>query len=364
MCPGAWAHPWISYGAVPPMGYVEARDLHKHFGDVRAVDGVDLEVTEGELLVLLGPSGCGKTTLMRMIAGLETPTAGEIYIAGERVDEDVPPRARGIAMVFQSYALYPHKTAYRNIAFPLEAAGQSPQGIKERVHTGARMFGLERLLNRFPRQLSGGERQRVALARAVVRDPKVFLFDEPLSNLDAQLRAIARYELKEFQRQLGTTTIYVTHDQVEAMGLGDRIAVMSKGRVRQIGTPQQVYENPADTFVATFLGSPPMNLVEHDERTLYGFRPEHFLPPSAFPSDEPVFIYHLRVRQVEHLGADRLVYGYLEEESRSDQPVIADLPVTLTTPIAEQQVYEFAVPRAAMRYFDRGTGLGRPDDPA
>jgi multiple sugar transport system ATP-binding protein len=341
------------------MGYVETHNLHKHFGDVRAVDGVNLEVREGELLVLLGPSGCGKTTLMRMIAGLEAPTAGEIYIAGQRVDEGVPPRARGIAMVFQSYALYPHKTAYRNIAFPLEAAGQPAEAIKTRVAGGARKFGLERLLARFPRQLSGGERQRVALARAVVRDPRVFLFDEPLSNLDAQLRAIARYELKEFQRQIGTTTIYVTHDQVEAMGLGDRIAVMEKGTVRQIGTPQDVYENPADTFVATFLGSPPMNLVEHDETTLFGFRPEHLLPRGSFPAAEPMLPYHLRVRQVEHLGASRLIYGYLEEETRSDQPVIADLPVTITQPIVEQQVYEFAVPRRAMRYFDRRTGARR-----
>jgi len=346
------------------MGYVELRKVHKHFGDVRAVDGVDLDVNEGELLALLGPSGCGKTTLMRMIAGLEMPSAGEIYIADERVDDGVPPRARGIAMVFQSYALYPHKTAYRNIAFPLEAAGQSADMIGERVQSGARRFGLERLLSRYPRQLSGGERQRVALARAVVRDPRVFLFDEPLSNLDAQLRAIARYELKEFQRQLGTTTIYVTHDQVEAMGLGDRIAVMEKGKVRQVGTPQDVYENPADTFVATFLGSPPMNLVEHDERTLYGFRPEHLLPRLTFPASDPVFTYHLRVRQVEHLGASRLVYGYLEEETRSDQPVIADLPVMITLPIAEEQVYEFAVPRSAMRYFDRRSGLRRQDGAA
>jgi multiple sugar transport system ATP-binding protein len=257
---------------------------------------------------------------MRMNAGLQPPPPGEIYTAGQRVDEGIPPRARGVAMVFQSYALYPHKTAYRNIAFPLEASGQPSEAVKEKVQTGARRFGLERLLGRFPRQLSGGERQRVALARAVVRDPRVFLFDEPLSNLDAQLRAIARY---------------------------------------QIGTPQDVYENPADTFVATFLGSPPMNLVEHDETTLIGFRPEHLLPKSTYPSAETVFAYHLRVRQVEHLGADRLIYGYLEEETRSDQPVIASLPVTIPQPITERQVYEFAVPRRAMRYFDRRTGLRR-----
>ncbi|MCL6508591.1 MAG: ABC transporter ATP-binding protein [Bryobacteraceae bacterium] len=185
------------------MGFVEIRDLHKHFGDVRAVDGVDLSIREGELLVLLGPSGCGKTTLMRMVAGLETPTSGQIFIGGEEVDAEVPPRARGVAMVFQSYALYPHKTAFENIAFPLEAVRMSPMAIRGRVQGAAKRFGIGHLLGRRPRQLSGGERQRVALSRAVVRDPKVFLFDEPLSNLDAQLRAIARYELKELQRELG-----------------------------------------------------------------------------------------------------------------------------------------------------------------
>jgi multiple sugar transport system ATP-binding protein len=341
------------------MAYVETRNLHKHFGEVRAVDGVDLAVREGELLVLLGPSGCGKTTLMRMIAGLEQPTAGEIYIAGERVDADVPPRARGVAMVFQSYALYPHKTAFGNIAFPLEALGHPPEAIGDAVRKAAGMFGIGHLLGRRPRQLSGGERQRVALARAVVRSPRVFLFDEPLSNLDAKLRAVARFELKQFQRQIGTTTIYVTHDQVEAMGLGDRIAVMDRGKVRQVGTPQEVYDNPADTFVATFLGSPPMNLVEWGEDTLLGFRPESFQPREVFGSGEDLLTLRLRVREVEHLGASRLVYGTLEERARSDQPVIADLPVTVTTPIAEGEVYDFAVRRTALRYFDARTGLRR-----
>ncbi len=338
------------------MAYVEIRDLRKYFGDVRAVDGVNLSVEEGELLVLLGPSGCGKTTLMRMIAGLEVPTSGEIYIGGQLMDEDIPPRARGIAMVFQSYALYPHKTAFENIAFPLEAMRLDRETIRDRVVRSARMFGIERLLGRKPRQLSGGERQRVALARAVVRDPKLFLLDEPLSNLDAKLRAVARFELKQLQRQLGTTTIYVTHDQVEAMGLGDRIAVMDAGRIRQVGKPQEVYDDPADTFVATFLGSPPMNLIEQDERTIVGFRPETFLPRSVFDPTEDVVPYHLRVREVEHLGADRLVYGYLEEERRTDQPVIAAVPATITVPIAEGEVYEFAVPRRALRFFDRATG--------
>ena len=346
------------------MAYVEIRNLQKYFGEVCAVDGVNLAVEEGELIVLLGPSGCGKTTLMRMIAGLEQPTAGEIYIAGQRVDEDVPPRARGIAMVFQSYALYPHKTAYDNIAFPLEALRRARSFIRDAVQKAAGMFGIGHLLGRRPRQLSGGERQRVALARAVVRSPRVFLFDEPLSNLDAKLRAVARFELKQFQRQLGTTTIYVTHDQVEAMGLGDRIAVMDRGKVRQVGSPQQVYESPADTFVATFLGSPPMNLVEWSGDTILGFRPENFLPKAVFGPDDGVVSFRLRVREVEHLGASRLVYGMLEERARTNQPVIADLPVTIRAPIAEGEVYDFAVARRALRRFDARTGLSQPDGAA
>jgi multiple sugar transport system ATP-binding protein len=340
-------------------GFVEIRNLHKHFGEVRAVDGVDLSIKEGELLVLLGPSGCGKTTLMRMIAGLEVPTSGQILIGGEEVDEDVPPRARGVAMVFQSYALYPHKTAYDNIAFPLQAAGLTPAAIRGRVQGAAKRFSIGHLLGRRPRQLSGGERQRVALSRAVVRDPKVFLFDEPLSNLDAQLRAIARYELKELQRELGTTTIYVTHDQVEAMGLGDRIAVMNQGRVRQVGTPQHVYDHPADTFVATFLGSPPMNLLEQDAHTILGFRPESFVPRQDIPAGTDAEVFAFKVRQVEYLGADRLIYGAVDTPYRAGQTVIADLPVTITTPVAEGRIHEFAVPRRALRTFDAATGLAR-----
>jgi multiple sugar transport system ATP-binding protein len=198
----------------------------------------------------------------------------------------------------------------------------------------------------------------VALARAVVREPRVFLFDEPLSNLDAQLRAVARFELKQFQRQIGTTTIYVTHDQIEAMGLGDRIAVMHRGKVRQVGTPQEVYRYPADTFVATFLGSPPMNLVQRDEQTLLGFRPEAFLPQSAFPADVPVETFQFRVREVEHLGSDRLIYGTLEGGFRPDT-VISNIPSTITLPIAEGQRYTFAVARADLRTFDAATGRRR-----
>ena len=253
------------------MATVEARSLTKLFDEVRAVDGIDLVAREGEFLVLLGPSGCGKTTLMRLLAGLERPSSGEVVIDGNTVT-DLPPRVRNIAMVFQSYALYPHLSVAKNISFPLRAVGMRKAEITQKVEWAARMFGIERFLDRKPRQLSGGERQRVALARAVVREPVVFLLDEPLSNLDAKLRNSARDELKQFQRNLGTTTIYVTHDQAEAMGLGDRIAVLNQGRVCQIGTPQEIYQDPADIFVATFIGSPPMNLLGDGESYL-GFRP-------------------------------------------------------------------------------------------
>src|ERR671923_2005381 len=257
---------------------VEVRGLKKHYrgGDIPAVDGVDIATTEGEYLVLLGPSGCGKTTLLRTIAGLEEATAGEVLIGGNVVN-GLPPRARQVAMVFQSYALYPHKTVEDNITFPLKAEKISKEERREKARWAGELLGIDRLLDRKPRHLSGGERQRVALARALVREPSVFLLDEPLSNLDAKLRASARDELRQFQQRLGTTTIYVTHDQVEAMGLGDRIAVMLEGKIRQIGPPREVYEDPADTFVATFLGSPPMNLIPRGDRLL-GFRPESFLP--------------------------------------------------------------------------------------
>src|SRR5256712_3066169 len=226
------------------MAIVETRRVIKLFDDVRAVDGIDLVAMEGEFLVLLGPSGCGKTTLMRLIAGLERPTSGDIVIDGNIVTE-LPPRARNVAMVFQSYALYPHLTVERNISFPLRAQGMAREKIGPSVQKAASMFGIERLLHRKPRQLSGGERQRVALARAMVREPDVFLLDEPLSNLDAKLRTSARDELQMFQRKLGTTTIYVTHDQVEAMGLGDRIAVMSGGRRPPTGPPPAVSNTPS-----------------------------------------------------------------------------------------------------------------------
>jgi multiple sugar transport system ATP-binding protein len=334
------------------MATVEARGISKHFDDVRAVDGIDLIAQEGEFLVLLGPSGCGKTTLMRLIAGLEQPTAGDIVIDG-RVVTDLPPRARNIAMVFQSYALYPHLTVEKNISFPLRAVGMPKDEIRKKVDWAARMFGIERFLNRKPRQLSGGERQRVALARAVVREPVVFLLDEPLSNLDAKLRNSARDELKQFQHDLATTTIYVTHDQAEAMGLGDRIAVLNHGKVIQIGTPQEIYRRPVDTFVATFIGSPPMNLVEEGAAYL-AFRPEAFLPREVGETGDMVS-FPFRITRVEYLGADRLVYGVLEGRT-PEAHVISKLPNNIRAEVAAGERHDFVVRRNEIERFDRASG--------
>jgi multiple sugar transport system ATP-binding protein len=333
---------------------VEVKKLVKEFdgGRVRAVDGVDLATEEGEYLVLLGPSGCGKTTLLRTIAGLEQPTDGEVLIGG-RVVNELPPRARKIAMVFQSYALYPHKTVMQNIVFPLRAERLDKAEQERKARWAVDLLGIGHLLPRKPRQLSGGERQRVALARALVREPHVFLLDEPLSNLDAKLRTSARDELKRFQQRVGTTTIYVTHDQTEAMGLGDRIAVMDRGKIRQLGPPVEVYDDPADTFVATFIGSPPMNLVPRDGR-LVGFRPEHLLPVENVTAPNRTTM-PLRVERIEYLSGDRHVYGTVSrigEESR----VIARLPATVPTPIAVGESHEFAVDAGRLRFFDADSG--------
>ena len=344
------------------MATVETRKLRKEFTGHTAVDGVDLAINEGEFLVLLGPSGCGKTTLLRMIAGLETQTSGDVLIGG-RVVNDLAPRARKIAMVFQSYALYPHLSVAKNIAFPLKAQGAPRESIAGEVEKAAKMFGIERLLQRKPRQLSGGERQRVALARAMVRHPDVFLLDEPLSNLDAKLRNLARDELKQFQRRLGTTTIYVTHDQVEAMGLGDRIAVMSGGKVRQLGRPQEVYDEPADTFVAGFLGSPPTNLVPLDG-VLLGFRPEQLLPPGATPTEGagPTASLRFSVERVENLGAGRLLYGTLPDVAPKEK-VIVSLAYTVHSSIEAGHTYDFRVHESNLKFFDPGTGLRVPPRP-
>jgi multiple sugar transport system ATP-binding protein len=286
-----------------------------------------------------------------MIGGLETPTAGDVLIGG-RIVTGLPPRARKIAMVFQSYALYPHLSVYNNIAFPLKAQGVGKDEQRQKVEWAASLLGIEMLLHRKPRQLSGGQRQRVALARALVRDPTVFLLDEPLSNLDAQRRASARDELQRFQRGVGTTTIYVTHDQVEAMGMGDRIAVIDHGRIRQLGTPREIYDEPADTFVATFLGSPPMNLVPRNGHLL-GFRPEHLVPAAdagAGPGAPVTFPF--TVHREEYLGSERLLYGEIGESK-----AVARFSVTAPVDADLGHTHDFAVAQQHLKFFNAETGL-------
>jgi multiple sugar transport system ATP-binding protein len=289
-----------------------------------------------------------------MIGGLEPPTAGDVLIGG-RIVTRLPPRARQIAMVFQSYALYPHMTVYNNISFPLKAQGLDKTTQKQRVEWAASILGIDHLLGRKPRQLSGGQRQRVALARALVREPNVFLLDEPLSNLDAQRRASARDELQLFQRRVGTTTIYVTHDQVEAMGMGDRIAVMDRGRIRQVGTPHEIYDEPADTFVATFLGSPPMNLVPAPEGgSLRGFRPEHFFPKDGSANGDALATFPFHVHREEYLGAERLLYGEIGETK-----AVARFPANVPLAATPGGTYDFAVRAPDLKVFDPETGLRR-----
>ena len=335
------------------MAEVEVREIRKTFGVTSALDGVSLICKDGEYLVLLGPSGCGKTTLLRIIAGLEEPTGGDILIGGKSV-KALPPRARKIAMVFQSYALYPHKKVGQNISFPLEALGMPREERDERVRWAAGLLEIGHLLDRKPRQLSGGERQRVALARALVREPRVFLLDEPLSNLDAKLRASARLELKQFQQRVGVSTIYVTHDQVEAMGLGDRIAVLNRGRLQQLGTPDSIYNEPANTFVATFVGSPPMNLLERDGKII-GFRPENIELEKNAAARDDASIFRSQVLRVENLGADRYVYLRVKDE-KGDTNVIAKLPIDHPLGVAADDDAYMVVRKRHLRAFDRSTG--------
>jgi len=336
------------------MAVVQTKALTKVFKErsLGAVNHVDLETREGEFLVLLGPSGSGKTTLLRMIAGLEQPTSGEVLIGGEVVNH-LSPRERKIAMVFQSYALYPHLTTYGNIVFPLKAQKVPREQHRQKVEWAASLLGINSLLERKPRQLSGGERQRVALARAIVREPLVFLLDEPLSNLDAKLRASAREELEQFHKRVKTTTIYVTHDQVEAMALGDRVVVLHEGVVRQVGTPQEVYDEPADTFVATFLGSPPMNLLRQGD-VIVGFRPEYLLPAEMFPADSRIPM-RFRVAYMEYLGAERILYGSLVGDRYAGQEVISRLPSRVQHSFEHESVVDFAVPENQLKFFDAAT---------
>ena len=309
------------------MATVQFSDIRKTYPNgFEALQPTSFDIKAGEFTVLVGPSGCGKSTLLRMVAGLEEITSGELRIA-ERVVNDVDPADRDIAMVFQNYALYPHMTVRKNIGYGLKNRGVSKDEIAEKVDEAAKMLNLGEYLDRKPSQLSGGQRQRVAMGRAIVRDPALFLFDEPLSNLDAKLRNQMRIEIKALQRRLGVTSIYVTHDQVEAMTMADRIIVINSGRVEQIGTPAEVYHNPASTFVASFMGAPPMNLLTakaeaghvvlgdqrlaetgHQGEITAGVRPEDFTldPSGSLP---------MQVDIVEELGAHRLLHGRLGDQA-------------------------------------------------
>jgi multiple sugar transport system ATP-binding protein len=265
------------------MASVEVRGVRKLFGSTQVIHGVDIQIGDGEFVVLVGPSGCGKSTLLRMIAGLEQISGGEILIGGKVVNR-VAPKERDVAMVFQNYALYPHMTVFDNMAFSLKLAKADTKIMQERVDRAAQILGLTQLLDRYPRQLSGGQRQRVAMGRAIVRDPQVFLFDEPLSNLDAKLRVQMRTEIKELHLRLKTTSIYVTHDQIEAMTMADKIVVMHDGRVEQIGTPLELYDRPANLFVAGFIGSPAMNFLHGSFRANGGHPCVEFADGSRLPA--------------------------------------------------------------------------------
>ncbi|GAB3650550.1 sn-glycerol-3-phosphate ABC transporter ATP-binding protein UgpC [Ramlibacter alkalitolerans] len=295
------------------MAAISFRNIIKRYGagkqQVQVIHGVSAEIAKGEFVVIVGPSGCGKSTLLRMVAGLEEISGGEIEIGG-RVVNELEPAQRDIAMVFQNYALYPHMSVFENMAYGLKIRKLPAQEIRARVDKAAAILELGHLLERKPRQLSGGQRQRVAMGRAIVRQPQVFLFDEPLSNLDAKLRAQTRIEIQKLHRELGITSLFVTHDQVEAMTLAQRMIVMNAGRMEQLGTPEEVYHRPASTFVASFIGSPPMNLLKDAPggRTgaLLGVRPEHL--------DVGDGGWEVRTETVELLGAERLIYGRLGEE--------------------------------------------------
>ena len=320
------------------MANVTLRNISKAYPNgFEAIKGVDVDVADGQFCVLVGPSGCGKSTLLRMVAGLETITAGEIDIGG-RVVNQIEPADRDIAMVFQNYALYPHMSVYNNMAYGLRNRGMPRDEIETRVREAARILELSALLDRTPGQLSGGQRQRVAMGRAIVRQPKVFLFDEPLSNLDAKLRIAMRVEIRKLQRRLGTTSIYVTHDQLEAMTLADVLVVMNGGQVEQIGNPLEVYQRPATTFVAAFIGAPPMNLLPlrefdaklpgvPDDAGILGIRPEDLQLSNGGAPAGGVGL-DLTVEAIERVGAETYIYG-LRAQENAQRPLSAkpgDLP--------------------------------------
>ena len=351
------------------MAEVNIDGVVKAFGEVKVIHGVDCRIADGEFIVILGPSGCGKSTLLRIVAGLETQTGGSVEIGGKVVN-DVEPKDRNIAMVFQNYALYPHMSVYDNMAYGLRVRGMAKSEIDVRVRKAAGILNLNELLDRRPRQLSGGQRQRVAMGRAIVREPAVFLFDEPLSNLDAKLRVQMRIEIKKLHQTIKTTSIYVTHDQVEAMTMADRLIVMNAGRAEQIGTPREIYARPATVYVAGFIGSPAMNMLPARRAAdgkaielpggaklnlaqplpgsgdlLVGIRPEHI---SIAASGGGVF--QTSVDLVEALGADTLVHGRIG----NDVGLTVRLPGT--TRVAAGQRLALAVPPEDFHLYDAASG--------
>ncbi len=352
------------------MAEVKIAGIKKSFGDVNVLHGIDTTIADGEFMVLLGPSGCGKSTLLRIIAGLEQQTSGDISIGGRLVNE-VEPKDRNIAMVFQNYALYPHMSVYDNMAYGLRVRGMSKPDIETRVQKAAKILELGQLLQRKPRQLSGGQRQRVAMGRAIVRDPQVFLFDEPLSNLDAKLRVQMRIEIKRLHQTIKTTSVYVTHDQVEAMTLADRLIVMNAGRAEQVGSPLDVYAKPASVFVAGFIGAPAMNLLPsrisggkarigdvalplppnlaaHEGREImWGVRPEHvtLTSPGDGASEAPIV-----VDLVEALGADTLVHG------RTGGGAALTIRLPGSAVVREGDRMSLSLPADAVHVFDKEKG--------
>jgi multiple sugar transport system ATP-binding protein len=310
------------------MASVAIRNVRKAFGSTEILHGVSVDIEDGEFVILVGPSGCGKSTLLRMIAGLENISSGEIAIGG-RVVNDVAPKARDIAMVFQNYALYPHMTVRDNMAFSLVMAKAPKPILEQRVARAAEILGLGQLLDRYPRQLSGGQRQRVAMGRAIVRDPQVFLFDEPLSNLDAKLRVQMRAEIKELHQRLGTTIVYVTHDQIEAMTMADKIVVMNAGKIEQIGAPLELYDRPANVFVAGFIGSPSMNFLRgrvQSGRFMAGQDIALKLPDSAMASEGQPALYGIRPEHMVLSGEGGIpAIVHVVEPTGSETQVVAQL---------------------------------------
>jgi len=350
------------------MASVTISNLDKSYGIVKVLHELDLSVEDGKFVVLLGPSGCGKSTLLRMIAGLESVSGGDIKFDDVRVN-DVHAKDRNIAMVFQNYALYPHMTVFNNMAYSLKIAGTPRAEIKERVERAAQLLQLTEYLHRKPRQLSGGQRQRVAMGRAIVRKPAVFLFDEPLSNLDAKLRVQMRLEIRKLQRELGVTAVYVTHDQVEAMTLGDRLVVLNDGHLEQFGTPIELYQRPATLFVARFIGSPAMNIfdgiAQNQQVTLnggirldtnvvadgpvkVGIRPEHFVADDGG-------VFQVRTAMLEQLGSNTLVHGTFGDLSGNDAKGSSDIVVSLPGIHSEEMAGEgirVSAPAGALHLFD------------